>query len=111
MFPQSGQYLKNIMKSSGYETIESILKLRHQEELNKMFDFIKSVSDIIEDKEEMFGVFKSNPNKVTLIPGLEVRISFIFYLGDLLRKQLAPPPCCMKSVKFSLLQVSVNYHC
>ncbi len=76
MFPQSGQYLKNIMKSSGYETIESILKLRYREELNKMFDFIKSVSDIIEDKEEMFGVFKSNPNKVTLIPGLEVCISF-----------------------------------
>ena len=37
-----------------------------------MFEFVKSMSDVIEDKKEMFGIFSSNPQKTMLIPGLKV---------------------------------------
>lgn len=38
---------------------------------------MKAVSEIVEDKEEMFGIFHKNPDKLTLIPGLEVRSTLI----------------------------------
>ena len=60
------------MRFSGYENTQAILKLRSQEERNRMFNFAKSMSEIIEDKEEMFGIFKANPQKLMLIPGHEV---------------------------------------
>lgn len=64
--------MKNILKFSGYETYESIIKLKDKEELAQVFEFVKSMSDVVSDKEEMFGVFSRNPQKTMLIPGLKV---------------------------------------
>ncbi len=72
MFPPSGNYIKNILKFSGYDTPESIIKLKDEAELGKGFDFVKSVSDIVPNTEEMFGIFCGNPQSVVLIPGLKV---------------------------------------
>ena len=63
--------MKNILKFSGYKTVESVLKLRQNEELDKAFSF---VSEIVENKEEMLGIFYKNPEKLMLIPGHEVRV-------------------------------------
>ena len=38
---------------------------------------MKAVSEIVEDKEEMFGIFYRNPDKLMLIPGLEVSSTLI----------------------------------
>jgi hypothetical protein len=74
IFPPRGQYIKHILKFSGYETIESVLKLRQKEELEKAFSFVKAVSEIVENKEEMLGIFYKNPDKLMLIPGHEVHL-------------------------------------
>ena len=67
------------MRFSGYETIDSIPKLRSKEEQGKMFEFVKSVSEIIENKDEMFWLFKANPQKVMMLPGLQVLSVVITY--------------------------------
>ena len=67
-----GSYLKNIMEFSGYTKRKSIVKLADKKEISKMFEFVKSMSGVIEDKKAMFGVFDKCPNKVMLLPGLEV---------------------------------------
>ena len=72
IFPPHGDYVKNIIKFSGYETRNSILKLRDRKELEKAFEFVKSICDIIPNKVEMFGIFNTNPQRVMLLPGLEV---------------------------------------
>ena len=36
-----------------------------------MFTFVKSMSEVIEDKHAVFGVFSKRPDKVMLLPGLE----------------------------------------
>ena len=72
MFPPSGNYIKNILKFSGYDTPESIIKLKDEAELGKAFDFEKSVSDIVPNTEKMFEIFCGNPQSVVLIPGLKV---------------------------------------
>ena len=51
------------MQFSGYDTCGAIMKLRAKEKRTKMFDFVKSMSDGVEDKNEMFGIFKANPEK------------------------------------------------
>lgn len=58
---------------SGYRTQDLTVKLNEREELDKAFTFVESISDIIPNKAEMFGIFSSNPEKVMLLPGLEVR--------------------------------------
>ena len=78
IFPPRGNYVKNILTFSGYETKNSILKWRDRKELEKAFEFVKSMSDIIPDKVEMFGIFSTNPQRVMLLPGLEA-INTIFY--------------------------------
>ena len=59
--------MENILLYSGYETRTSLLKLRQRDKLGKVFAFIKSVSDLVEDKNEMFGIFSKNPEKLTLL--------------------------------------------
>ena len=61
MFPPKGQYLQNILIYSGYETYESIVTLKEQAEVDGMISFIKDVSDIIDEKEEIFGIFSQHP--------------------------------------------------
>ncbi len=34
---------------------------------------MKSISDIVENKEEIFGIFHKNPQKLALLQGLKVR--------------------------------------
>ena len=51
MFPPKGQYLKNILIYSGYETYEFIITLKEQTEVDGMISFIKDMSDIIDEKE------------------------------------------------------------
>ena len=82
MFPSKGTYLKNIIKFSGYETIDSVLKLKSKDEIEKMFSFVKTMADIVEEKDAMFGIFSKCPEKVMLLPGLEVRIFlYIFFIN------------------------------
>lgn len=73
ILPAKATYLRNILQYAGYETLESILKLSEDGELESVFDFMKSISDIVENKEEIFGIFHKNPQKLALLPGLKVR--------------------------------------
>ena len=70
LLPKSAEYLKNIMKFSGYETIDAILRLESKENLQEMFDFVIMMKDVIDDPREIFGIFISKPEKVTILPGL-----------------------------------------
>jgi len=72
IFPPNGKYLKNIMEFCGYQSSEAIVRLKNPDELQKMFDFVKEMTDIIDDKQEMFGIFAPKPEKVRVLPGLEV---------------------------------------
>ena len=66
-----GNYLKKIMELCGYTRKESIVKLKETDERDKMFTFVKSMSEVIEDKHAVFSVFSKCPDKVMLLPGLE----------------------------------------
>ena len=46
------------------ERKESIVKLKEKDERDKMFTFVKSLSEVIEDKHAVFGVFRKCPDKV-----------------------------------------------
>jgi len=72
IFPPNGKYLKNIMEFCGYQSSEAIVRLKNPDEMQKMFDFVKEMTDIIDDKQEMFGIFAPKPEKVRVLPGLEV---------------------------------------
>ena len=72
IFPSQGTYVKKIMKFSGYETIDSVLKLKSKDEIEKMFSFVKTMADVVEEKDAMLGIFSKCPEKVMLLPGLEV---------------------------------------
>ncbi len=67
-----GNYLKEVMEFCGYTTKESIVKLKEKDKRDKIFAFVKSMSEVIEDKHDVFGVFSKCPDKVMLLPGLEV---------------------------------------
>lgn len=67
-----GNYLKNIMDFCGYTRRESIVKLKEKDEMDKLCAFVKSMSEVIEDKHAVFGVFSKCPEKVMHLPGLEV---------------------------------------
>ncbi len=51
------------------------MKLKDKEDIYRVFAFIKSVIDLVEDKNEMLGIFSKNPEKAALLPGLEVSTS------------------------------------
>ena len=59
------------MLFSGYETIDAIITLQNEEEQIKMFQFVTTMKDIIENREEMFGIFSKMPEKVMVLPGLK----------------------------------------
>ena len=63
IFPPNGMYLKNIMEFCGYQSREAIICLKHPDEVTKMFDFVKEMTDVIDDKPAMFGIFASKPEK------------------------------------------------
>ena len=41
LFPPKGQYLKNILVYSGYETYDSIMKLKEETERNEALSFAR----------------------------------------------------------------------
>ncbi len=72
IFPPKALYLKNILIYCGYDTPEAVLKLREHGELDQVFTFMKSISDIVEEKEALFGIFQKEPQRLCLLPGLKV---------------------------------------
>ena len=73
LLPERAAYLRNLSQYAGYETPDSVAKLSDDGELNKVFEFMKSISEIVENKEEVYGIFHKNPQKLTLLPGLLVK--------------------------------------
>ena len=59
-----GQYLKPILIYRGYETYDSVMKLKGDAEMSDVLSFIKEASNIMDEKEkeEMFGILsKQDP--------------------------------------------------
>ena len=50
------------MEFCGYTRKESIVKLKEKDERDKMFTFVTSMSEVIEDKHAVFGVFSKCPD-------------------------------------------------
>merc|ERR1712150_296679 len=50
---------------------ESILKLKDPNELKKIFDFVIAMVDVIDNKNEMFGIFSDKPESLRVLPGLQ----------------------------------------
>ncbi len=73
ILPEKAAYLRGLFQYAGYETPVSVAKLSDGGKLDKVFEFMKSVSDIVENKEEVFGIFHKNPQKLVLLPGLKVK--------------------------------------
>ena len=61
--PPCGQYLENIMQVCGYARKESIITLKEKHEMDKMFAFVKSMSDVIEEKQAVLGVVSKYSKK------------------------------------------------
>ena len=59
----------------GYNNIESIIKLKEEQEVSKMFKTVVELQELIpeEEKDEMFGIFKKNPSLLRILPGIEPR--------------------------------------
>ena len=51
IFPVKGQYIKNILIYSGYETFDSIIKLKDDSELTEAISFVKEMSEIMDENE------------------------------------------------------------
>ena len=77
IFPVKGQYIKNILIYSGYETFDSIIKLNDDSKLTEPISFVKEMSEIMDENEkrENFGIFANHPDKLRIIPGLKPVIS------------------------------------
>ena len=52
MFPAKGNYFKNILIFTGYETCESILTLSNENEVNKVFAFVRENLDLIDESDK-----------------------------------------------------------
>ena len=77
IFPVKGQYIKNILIYSGYETFDLIIKLKDDSELTEAISFVKEMSEIMDEKEKRanFGIFANHPDKLRIILGLKPVIS------------------------------------
>lgn len=86
IFPPNASYLKEILQYCGCSTFGSLLKLEKREELNKIFDFVKEMAEDMtsEERIKILGVFKNNPQKLRILPGLEdVFTNFLKHLRKL----------------------------
>ena len=61
MFPEQDTFIPNIMKFCGYLTRNSILKLKNESEVQKMFEYVVKMAELIPDKQAMFGIFAPKP--------------------------------------------------
>ena len=57
MFPERDSFIPNIMKFCGYLNRYTIVKLKNSAEIQKMFDYVVSKAELLEDKKAMFGIF------------------------------------------------------
>ena len=48
IFPTRGEYLKRIIQFSGFEDVDSVLRLKRPEEVTKMFNFV--IEMIVDDR-------------------------------------------------------------
>ena len=72
-FPESGAYIKNIMIFCGYNNRESIIRLKDENEVSKMFSTVIELQELVPEhqKDEMFGIFRKNPSLLKILPGIE----------------------------------------
>ena len=73
IFSLKGEYIKNILLYSGYETIDSIMNLKNDCELTEAISFVKDMSELMDENEKKanFGIFSKQPEKLKVIPGLK----------------------------------------
>ena len=71
LLPKKADYIRRILDFCGYETVDSIVTLTDEEEQTKMFKFIVSMKDCVDDFELTFGPFCKAPEMVTILPGLK----------------------------------------
>lgn len=69
--PPNANYVKECIKLSGYDNVESIVKLGDEKEQNKMFQFVVDMKDAVPDPKATFGIFEKKPESIKLLPGLE----------------------------------------
>ena len=90
IFPSHGEYIANILKFCGYQSRETIVKLRDKDEVKKMFTFAATYCDLIDknNRRKTFGIFARNPQTVTVLPGLKpVLKRFITAVENLIPKK------------------------
>lgn len=71
IFPSNSKYIMNIMKFCGYDNRESILRLKCEKEVSKMFKFVVDREKLVTNKEEMFGIFAADVTLLTILPGFK----------------------------------------
>ena len=71
MFPERDSFIPNIMKFCGYLNRYTIVKLKNSAEIQKMFDYVVSKAELVEDKKAMFGIFARNPSLLSIPPGTQ----------------------------------------
>ena len=89
IFPSHGSYLVHILKFCGYQSRETILKLKDEKEVAKMFEFAAQHHDLLDQEEKIltFGIFARKPTAVSILPGLTpVFRRFIKEVEDLVPK-------------------------
>ena len=71
MIPPKGAYLIEIMGFCGYDTVDSVVLLKQDTEVEKMFNFIREMEPVIDDKEKTLGIFSRLPQHLQILPGLK----------------------------------------
>lgn len=67
----SSKYVMEILRFCGYETYDSVIKLKKPGEIEKMLNFVKENVELIDDKSKILGFFEKDPSKLKLLPGVE----------------------------------------
>lgn len=89
IFPTHGNYIVELLKFAGYQSRETILKLKDPDEKRKWLTFVAEHSFLMDEteKKKTFGIFAKKPEFVKIIPGLEtVFTRFIKSVEDLIPK-------------------------
>lgn len=73
IFPAHGQYIVQLMKFAGYQSRETIVKLKDPDEKRKMLSFAANHTFLLDEAgmKETFGIFVKKPEAVMILPGLE----------------------------------------
>ena len=73
IFPAHGQYIVQLLKLGGYQSRETIVKLKDPAETKKMLSFAANHSFLLDEGElkQTFGLFAKEPKSVMILPGLE----------------------------------------